>query len=103
TTATVTVTTAFPRLWLQFTGTSGGVKNVRLMRATKAGPPHAAGTLFTDRLLDRLKYFSTLRSMAYLSTSDTTQAVWSDRQLPGYATQQSNQGSAYEYIILLAN
>ena len=103
TTATVTVTTAFTGLWLQFTGTSGGVKNVRLMRATKAGPPHAAGTLFTDRFLDRLKYFSTLRFMDYLSTNYTTQAVWSDRQLPGYATQQSNQGSAYEYIILLAN
>jgi len=103
TTATVTVTTAFTGLWLQFTGTSGGVKNVSLMRPTKAGTPHPAGTIFTDRFLDRLKYFSTLRFMDYLSTNDNTQALWSDRRLPGYATQQSTRGSAYEYIILLAN
>src|SRR5438552_2467889 len=103
TTATVTATTAISGLWLQFTGTSGGVKNVSLMRPTKAGTPHAAGAIFTDRFLDRLKYFSTLRFMDYLSTNNTTQALWSDRVLPGKATQQSQQGSAYEYIILLAN
>ena len=103
TTATVTVTSAFNGLWLQFTGTSGGVKNVSLMRPSKAGTPHPPGTLFTDRFRDRLKYFSTLRFMDYLSTNDNTQALWSDRRLPGYATQQSTRGSAYEYIVQLAN
>jgi hypothetical protein len=111
TTATVTLTSAHVGLWLRFTGTSGGVRDVRLMRPTKAGPPHAPAAVFTDRFLDRLKYFSALRFMDYSATNDNTEQSWADRNLPANATQQrvptfsgtQTTGGAWEYAILLAN
>lgn len=123
-TATVTVGHGYANLALTFTNTKrtqasavgSGVTNISLMRPTINGNPHAAGTVFTDRYLDRLKYFTAIRMMDYLQTNNSTEAVWGDRSIPAYASQQvvpphvsqnlSAQyvtGAAYEYAIQLAN
>jgi len=123
-TATVTVGPAYVNLYLVFTGTKRtatsaagtGITNVSLMRPTINGMPHAVGTLFTDRFLARLKYFSAMRMKDYTLADSSSQAVWADRAIPAYASQQqvpphasqniSPQyvtGASYEYAIRLAN
>jgi len=123
-TATVTVSHGYANLALTFANTrrtqasavGSGVTNVSLMRPTVNGTSHVAGSLFTDRYLDRLKYFTAIRMMDYLQTNNSTEAVWTDRSIPAYASQQvapphasqnvSAQyitGGAYEYAIQLAN
>jgi hypothetical protein len=123
-TATVTAGPGYNNIYLVLTGTKRtpasapgtGVTNVSLMRPSINGTPHAAGTLFTDRFLDRLKYFTALRMKDYLQTDDSSEAVWADRAIPAYASQQevpphasqnaepqSVTGASYEYAIQLAN
>jgi len=121
-TAAVTVGPAFTSLCLVFTNTrrtpvsavGTGVTNVSLMRPTISGAPHAPGTLFTDRFLARLKYFTAMRMMEYLATNSSTEAVWTDRSIPAYASQLETPphsaysssyitGACYEYAIQLAN
>ncbi len=95
-TATVTVAPAYVNLYLVFTNTKrtptsatgSGVTNVSLMRPTINGSPHAAGTLFTDRFLARLKYFSAIRMKDYEITDSSSEAVWADRAIPAHASQQ---------------
>ncbi|MGA2538017.1 MAG: hypothetical protein ABSF53_18540 [Terracidiphilus sp.] len=123
-TATVTVGPAYQNVYLVFTETQrtpsspvgSGVTNVSLMRPSESGTPLPPGTLFTDVFLDRLKYFSAVRMMDYLEMNSSTEQTWTDRAIPGYASQQevpphasqnvSPQfvtGASYEYAIQLAN
>ena len=85
-------------LFLVFTGTSGGVKNVRLMR-----PGYLPTDTFSKPFLDRLAMFQVLRFVGYSNTNDNPQVNWSDRTLPTSATQQRPAGAAWEYAIELAN
>jgi hypothetical protein len=122
--ATVTVGPAYGAVYLVFTNTKRtpasatgtGVTNVSLMRPTINGTPHPAGSIFTDRFLARLKYFTAMRTKDYLETDNSTEAEWSDRAIPANASQQEvpphpsqNMGSefvtgaSYEYAIQLAN
>lgn len=124
-TATVTVSPGYQQIALLFSNTKrtpasatgSGVTNISLMRPSINGTPLPPGTLFTDRFLDRLKYFSALRMMDYLDTNDNTEQAWTDRSIPAYASQQevpphTSQstgsspyvtGGSYEYAIQLAN
>ena len=124
-TATVTVSPGYQLVALLFTNTKrtpasatgSGIINISLMRPSINGTPLAPGTLFNDRFLDRLKYFSAIRMMDYLDTNDNTEQVWTDRAIPAYASQQevpphTSQstgssryvtGGSYEYAIQLAN
>jgi cytochrome c oxidase assembly protein Cox11 len=124
-TATVTVSAGFQQLGLIFTNTQrtptspmgSGITNVSLMRPMMNGSPHPPGTLFTDRFLNRLKYFTALRMMDYLETNSSTEEAWTDRAIPADASQQevpphTSQnvanapyvtGGSYEYAIQLAN
>jgi len=124
-TATVTVSPGYGQVVLVFTNTMrtptsplhSGVTNISLMRPSINGTPLAPGTIFNDRFLDRLKYFSAIRMMDYLDTNDNTEEVWTDRSIPAYASQQevpphTSQstgtspyvtGGSYEYAIQLAN
>jgi len=127
-TATVTVSSGYSYLDLVFTNTQrtptsavgSGITNISLLRPTISGTPHAAGTLFTDRFLARLKYFTAIRAMQYLQILGSTEQVWTDRSIPAYASQQEEPshtsqnvtsgtgsgyitGAAYEYAIQLAN
>ena len=123
-TATVAVSPKYQIVSLVFTQTQrtpgspsgSGITNVSLMRPTIEGTPHAPGTLFTDRFLARLKYFTAIRTMDYLEINNSTEAAWTDRAIPAQASQQevppqASQnvapqyvtGGSYEYAIQLAN
>ncbi len=123
-TAAITVGPKYQMVGLVFTQTyrspsspvGSGVTNVSLMRPSMEGPPLAAGTLFNDRFLARMKYFSAIRMMDYLAINNSTEATWTDRAIPAQASQQevppqASQnvtpqfvtGASYEYAIQLAN
>lgn len=97
-TAQVVVPTGEQQLMLSFTGTDGGVKNVRLLR-----PGSDPKATFSRAFLDKLAPFSTLRFMDYLSTNNNPLAQWADRTTPAHASQACEQGGALEYVIELAN
>ncbi|MHB1140310.1 MAG: carbohydrate-binding protein [Sulfuricaulis sp.] len=86
------------QLFLVFTGTSGGVKNVKLMR-----PGHLPTDIFSKPFLDRLAMFQVLRFIDYSNTIGNPQVNWSDRTLPTRATQAGPAGAAWEHAIELAN
>ncbi len=86
------------QLFLVFTGTSGGVKNVKLMR-----PGYLPTDTFSRPFLDRLAMFQALRFMGYSNTNGNPQVNWWDRTLPTSATQNHLAGAAWEYVIELAN
>lgn len=108
-TADVVVDAAATQIILAFRGTSGGVRNVRLMR-----PGYTTET-FTRGFLDLVRPYSLLRTMEVMCTSGATHvgygnvvSNWSDRTLPTYATQNRlfnglRAGIAWEYVIDLAN
>jgi hypothetical protein len=102
-TADVLIDETATQLLLSFTGTRGGVKNVKLIR-----PGQSAGDTFTRQFLTRLQPFQVLRFMDYSSTNGNPEVSWSDRTLPTAATQQRKvnggiAGAAWEYAIELAN
>lgn len=89
--------------WLVFTNTSGGVRNVKLMR-----PGHAFTDLYNKAFLGAIAGFSPIRTMDFAATNSNQVVKWSDRTLPTYATQArkfggQSAGAAWEYIIELAN
>ncbi len=108
-TADVVVETAATQIVLAFRGTSGGVRNVRLIR-----PGHTTET-FTRAFLDLMRPYSLIRTMDLMCTNGQTHvgygntvANWSDRTPPTYATQNRTFGGvragiAWEYVIDLAN
>jgi hypothetical protein len=103
TSADVVVGAAEQNLFLTFSGQAGGVQDVKLMR-----PGHGPTELFSRPFLARLKSFQVLRFMDFLQTNDNSQVSWSDRSLPGSASQQrrpdgATVGVAWEYAVLLAN
>ncbi len=108
-TADVVVTAGAPGIMLSFTGTTGGVRNVRLIR-----PGYTTET-FTREALDLLRPYNTLRFMTYVYTNGrwtpTTGNMvreWADRTPATYATMNKMlngivSGGAWEYAIQLAN
>ena len=118
TTASVVVTDSNQNaLYLKFTGQSGGVKNVKLMRPTYPGSStsYSTSTTFTDQFKSLVSKFSTIRFMDWESTNGNMTANWWDRTTPTYATQAArlfgtnpyggaqNAGVAWEYCIQLCN
>lgn len=109
TTADVVVQATARQIVLSFTGTRGGVRNVRLLR------PGYANETFTRPFLDILRPFSYIRTMDWMSTSGHTHpgygnnvSRWADRTLPRHATQNRlvggvRAGVAWEFAIELAN
>jgi hypothetical protein len=102
-------------LFLAFTNTQrdaasavgSGVTQVTLIRPRYAPDGHAWWTsqtqLFTTPYLDLLRPFSTLRFMDFADTNGVTVTSWDQRTTPDMATQQSPQGSSWEYAVQLAN
>lgn len=100
TTASVVVGPNDNQLALTFTGTNGGVQNVKLLR-----PGYAAGTtqVFTTQFLKAIAPFSTLRFMDTLQTNSNPVTSWSGRTQPTTPQQSALSGLAWEYVIQLAN
>ncbi|NLF40099.1 hypothetical protein GX586_11675, partial [bacterium] len=92
---------------LRFTGTSNGVRNVRLWRPGC----HAGTNMFTSAFMAHLKRYSVLRFMDWLATNWNKDEKWSDRLLPhqhaggmnkpGYGWQ--GRGTALELAIQMCN
>jgi hypothetical protein len=100
TTATVTVNPGNDSFFINFTKTSGGVKNIRLLRP---GYPVGTSEVFTKEFLAALAPFSTMRLMDFTKTNETDVSEWADRPKPDDAVQTSKRGVAWEYGIMLAN
>ena len=107
TTCDVVVAPTNTQINLAFTGTTGGVKNVKLMR-----PGYSTET-FTREFTTLLQPFSCLRSVWLSQVIGSPVVNWSDRTLPTYATMNRRvgvgnytspfYGCAWEYIIQLSN
>ncbi len=109
TTADVVVQPTARQIVLSFTGTRGGVRNVRLIR------PGYANETFTRPFLDLLRPFSYIRTMEWMATNGHVHpgygnnvSRWSERTLPRHATQNhmvggTRAGVAWEFAIELAN
>ena len=100
TTATVTVLPNADSLFLAFRHTTGGVKNIRLLRP---GYPLKSTDLFNKDFLTAIAPFSTLRLMDFTRTNETEVKEWNQRAKPTDAMQSSKAGAAWEYGIMLAN
>ncbi|GAB4239135.1 MAG: hypothetical protein Kow00109_13860 [Acidobacteriota bacterium] len=102
-------------LALDFTGTQGGVKHVRLIRP---GYERDTTRTFTREFLAALEPFRVLRFMDFTHTNNNSPlhrgtedarnwTHWSDRKLPDDATQMpwgaKKDGASWEYVIELAN
>ncbi|MGN6369586.1 MAG: carbohydrate-binding protein [Phycisphaerae bacterium] len=100
TTADVNVNPGATQVYLAFTGTTGGVKNIKLVR-----PGYAANTsqIFTNSFLNAIANVSTLRMMDYAQTNFNPVVNWGDRSQITDAIQTTNKGAAWEYAIILAN
>jgi hypothetical protein len=93
-------------LYLTFTGTSGGVKNVQLMM-----PGHTFGETWNHAFLAALAPVKVIRLMDFTATNWNQEVNWPDRTQPDAATQQSTgpgygwqgKGIAWEYAIDLLN
>lgn len=100
------------QLKLGFSGTNGGVRNVKLMRpvSENAASYFDTSVTFTDFGKAALAKFHGVRFQAWLECVNTNMvAEWDDRTLPSYSTQTSRTfqggptGVAWEYIIQLCN
>ncbi len=100
TTASVVVGPTDNQLGLTFTGTNGGVQNLKLLR-----PGYALGTtqVFTTEFLKAIAPFSTLRFMDALQTNGNLVTSWAQRTQPTTPQQSASSGLAWEYVIQLAN
>lgn len=108
-TADLVVNVGARGITLSFTGTTGGVRDVRLMR------PGYTNETFTREAYDLLRPYNTLRFMTYAYTNGrwtpTTGNMvreWADRTPASYATMNKFfngvvSGGAWEYAIQLAN
>lgn len=100
-------------LYLTFSNTRNGVKNIKLMRPLRPGATqsYAPTTTFTDPIKQAIAKFSVIRFMDYTATNNNQQVNWSDRVLPTYCSFSRSapgygwqgKGGAWEYAIQLCN
>lgn len=98
TTADVNLDDSATQLFLTFTRTTGGVRDVTLLR-----PGYKPSGVFTREFLALLRPFSVLRTMDLTRTNQTDVVAWADCPKPDDATQATSRGVAWEYVIDLAN
>lgn len=97
-TARVVVPEGETQLFLSFTNTQNGVRNVRLLR-----PGADPKSTFFQPFLKKVAPFSTLRFMDFLATNNNPVRTWEERTTPAHASQAREQGGALEYVVELAN
>ena len=100
TTAVVTLSPGSDHLFLGFKNTTGGIKNIRLLRP---GYHRDTDRVFTKEFLNALAPFSTLRLMDFTRTNSTQVTTWAARPHLTDALQSSDNGVAWEYGMQLAN
>ncbi|MEJ5990297.1 hypothetical protein WG902_09885 [Ramlibacter sp. PS3R-8] len=97
-TAEVVIGPQATQLMLSFTGTDGGVRDVRLV---PSGTP--ASQTFNPAFRAAIEPFGTLRLMDFLKTNGNPSRNWAERTTPAAATQSGERGAAYEYAVQMAN
>jgi len=97
-TADIVVGAAASQIMLSFRQTSGGVRNVSVLR-----PGYAATQTFTNEFRQAVAPFGVLRLMDYLASNTTRLRSWNQRTTPASATQATINGGSYEYAIQMAN
>jgi hypothetical protein len=75
------------------------VRNIRVFMPGFAN----GGTTFHPTFVERLRPFSVLRFMDWTRTNHNPTVRWADRTQPGYRSQASTKGVAWEYAIELCN
>jgi hypothetical protein len=100
TTADIIVAPSSTQLMLSFTKTSGGVKDIRLIRP---GYPADSKQLFTNEFIAAIKPFTVLRYMDYADTNGNPTVNWADRCEPTDAQYTLGKGGPWEDAIALAN
>ena len=98
---------------LNFANTSGGVRNVKLMRPIAPGSTtsHAMTDSFSQPFLNAIAPFHALRFMDYSAAYGNPQVEWSERVQPNSTSYNRNpdgyswlgSGGPWEYVILLCN
>lgn len=97
--ATVTASTgALGILALVFTGTSGGIRNLKLMRPISPGSAtsHATSETFTRQWISALAPFDVLRTMDLTITNNSKVTTWAQRTSPTWATHKGPKLSGLE-------
>jgi hypothetical protein len=84
--ADITFAAANDTLYIDFTGTGGAVKNVRLLRP---GVGETSPAAFTNRWLGHLGRFRVLRFMDWTRTNGNRHVNWADRTTPEKAKTES--------------
>ncbi len=89
------------QLALKFTGTQGGIRNLKVIRPgyDPDDPP-----LFTSSFIDHIARFRTVRFMDWLRTNDNNgDARWASRPTPERVPYASPLGVPWEHVVALAN
>lgn len=94
----VVVGTRATQMMLSFRNTTDGVRDVSLLR-----PGYADDETFTREFISALAPFRIVRFMDYQASNLTRLRAWNDRTTPASASQATNKGGAYEYIVQIAN
>lgn len=103
-------------LSLDFSNTTGGVKNVKLMRPNTPGSAtsYATNVIFTDYFKNIYTPYKVIRSLGWSSVNWSPDSLWSDRTLWSHSHQSPNpipgrsygwegRGASWESFILFAN
>lgn len=86
------------QLMLAFTGTQGGVRNLKVMR-----PGTGTTDVFTAPFLSHLARFENLRFMDWASTNGNLTVHWADRRSPSSPSYAGSSGVPWEVCIDLCN
>ena len=86
------------QLMLAFTGTNGGLRNLKVMR-----PGTADGDVLSPAFLAHNRRFGALRFMDWLLTNDNETTTWSQRTRVEQATWRRGSGVPYEICALVCN
>ncbi len=104
-----------PVLFLNFTNTSGGVKNIKLMRPLTPGSAQSYpdDRVFTDQYLNDLTPFKCIRYVDWGVIQASGDSLWSDRTkwsdarqappIPAGKDYPTGRGPAWESVIMMAN
>ncbi len=85
-------------IYLSFTNTDGGVRNLKVMR-----PGTQPDQLFTQQFLDYNTRFNVIRFMDWTRTNGSTVQTWDDRNAPQSGNWRSGSGIPYEVCIDMCN
>ena len=98
--ADIVVAPGATQLFLAFTRTGAGIRNLRVVRP---GFDPLNAPLYTPEFLRHVARFRTLRFMDWLHTNGSPVTRWSTRAVPATTHHASAAGVPWEHVVALAN